>query len=231
MDQGILKFLSDPTPVLSISQIIWGLFLSFGLSFLFSRYYHKYSLGLSSSPNFPHALVLISITACFIMSVVGNSLARAFSLAGALSIVRFRNALKETEEIAAIFLSMSIGIACGAGFYLLSCISVFLIMGFWLLLKSDKLHLKSPIYALVELESPASFSLAEELKGMKLRGLRSVNLLESSQTAIPGKTFQVYRVQLDGNKPHLYQELVSSLSQNENSGFKRLIPESTISQN
>jgi uncharacterized membrane protein YhiD involved in acid resistance len=54
-----------------------------------------------------------------IMLIVGSNIARAFSLVWALSIVRFRNAMKETRDIGFIFLAMAIGMAMGTKFYLL----------------------------------------------------------------------------------------------------------------
>jgi uncharacterized membrane protein YhiD involved in acid resistance len=54
------------------------------------------------------------------MLVVGSNLARAFALVGALSVVRFRNAIKETRDVGFIFLVMGIGMACGTRFYTLA---------------------------------------------------------------------------------------------------------------
>jgi uncharacterized membrane protein YhiD involved in acid resistance len=55
-----------------------------------------------------------------IMLIIGSNVARAFALVGALSIIRFRNAMKETRDVGFIFLVMAIGMAVGTRFYLLS---------------------------------------------------------------------------------------------------------------
>ncbi|OVE77710.1 hypothetical protein BVX98_02030 [bacterium F11] len=225
MPDNILTLLSDPTPVLTVGQIIWGLVLAFILSYVFSHYYNKMNAGLSSSLNFPHALIMVSLTACFIMSVVGNSLARAFSLAGALSIVRFRNAIKETEEIAAIFLAMSIGIGCGSGFYVLSSLCTFIILGFWLLLKSNRLGLKPPLYVLVELEHGQDVDLIKEMERKGINSVLRATLLESSQGEGQKEPFRVYRLQLENRGLQGLDKITTALSQIEQLGFKRLIPE------
>lgn len=62
-----------------------------------------------------------------IMLIVGSNIARAFALVGALSVVRFRNAIKETRDVGFIFLIMAIGMACGTRFYVLACIATVLI--------------------------------------------------------------------------------------------------------
>lgn len=53
-----------------------------------------------------------------VMLIIGSNIARAFSLVGALSIIRFRNAVKDPRDVAYIFLAMGIGMACGTGFYM-----------------------------------------------------------------------------------------------------------------
>jgi uncharacterized membrane protein YhiD involved in acid resistance len=62
-----------------------------------------------------------------IMLVVGSNLARAFSLVGALSVVRFRNAVKETRDVGFIFLAMAVGMAVGARFYTLAAVAAVVI--------------------------------------------------------------------------------------------------------
>ena len=55
-----------------------------------------------------------------IMLIIGSNVARAFALVGALSIIRFRNAMKETRDVGFIFLVMAMGMAVGTRFYLLA---------------------------------------------------------------------------------------------------------------
>ena len=61
------------------------------------------------------------------MLIVGSDVARAFSMVGALSIIRFRNAVKETRDIGFIFLTMVIGMATGTRLYLLGIIATVII--------------------------------------------------------------------------------------------------------
>jgi uncharacterized membrane protein YhiD involved in acid resistance len=64
--------------------------------------------------------VLNGIVVALVMLVIGSDIARAFSLVGALSIIRFRNAVKETRDVGFIFFTMAIGMAVGTRFYLLA---------------------------------------------------------------------------------------------------------------
>lgn len=66
-----------------------------------------------------HTLVMCGMIIGAVMLIIGSNVARAFSLVGALSIIRFRNAVKDPRDVAFIFLAMAIGMACGTGFYLI----------------------------------------------------------------------------------------------------------------
>jgi len=63
------------------------------------------------------------ITTIVIM-VIGNNLARAFGLVGALSIIRFRTAVKDVQDIVFIFFSLAIGMAAGVGLYLIAIMGI-----------------------------------------------------------------------------------------------------------
>jgi hypothetical protein len=91
--------------------------LSFGLSYFIAVLYKATHKGLSYSQSFTQTLVVFSIVATAAMMVIGNSLARAFGLAGALSIIRFRTVIKEPKDIAYLFWVLVIGLACGTQGY------------------------------------------------------------------------------------------------------------------
>lgn len=94
--------------------------LSFLLSAFIGYIYQKTHHGASYTQSFVFTLVLNAMVVALIMMIVGSSIARAFSLVGALSIIRFRNAVKETRDVGFIFFSMAIGMAVGTQFYLLA---------------------------------------------------------------------------------------------------------------
>jgi hypothetical protein len=72
------------------------------------------------SQSFAQSLVMIGMVTAIVMLIIGSNVARAFSLVGALSVIRFRNALKETRDVGFMFLVMAIGMACGSRLYLLA---------------------------------------------------------------------------------------------------------------
>lgn len=67
------------------------------------------------SQAFCVALILLSPIVCMVILLIGNNVARAFSLAGAFALIRFRSAPGDPKDIAFVFLSVVMGLACGMG--------------------------------------------------------------------------------------------------------------------
>lgn len=64
--------------------------------------------------SFPGTLVLLAVLIAMVTQVIGDSVARAFSLVGALSIVRFRTVVRDTQDTAFVIFAVVVGMACGA---------------------------------------------------------------------------------------------------------------------
>ena len=97
-----------------------NLLIAFLLSYILSLVYVKYSNSLSNKKIFSNNFYLIALTTTLIITVVKSSLALSLGLVGALSIVRFRAAIKEPEEIAYLFLCIAIGLGLGANYTLVT---------------------------------------------------------------------------------------------------------------
>lgn len=86
-------------------------------------YRHTYR-GPGYSATFSNALVSLAMITTIVIMVIGNNLARAFGLVGALSIIRFRTAVKDVQDIVFIFFSLAIGMAAGVGLYLIAIMGI-----------------------------------------------------------------------------------------------------------
>ncbi len=102
------------------NDIIINLILSFFIGLLISFVYKKTHKGMSYSQSFMITNIFICLIVCMVIMIIGNSLARAFALVGALSIIRFRTVIKDTKDIAYIFWSLAAGMACGTSSYFLA---------------------------------------------------------------------------------------------------------------
>lgn len=98
--------------------------------FLMFTYKITYS-GAAYSRKFNVSLGMITIITTLIMSVIGNNIALSLGMVGALSIIRFRTAVKEVRDASFIFWGIAVGIGCGVSQYMLvgiGCITIFLFM-------------------------------------------------------------------------------------------------------
>ena len=112
----------DLTGEFSVLDIVIVMTLSFLLSVFIGWIYKITHRGTSYTQSFVFTLVLNGMVVAMVMMIVGSNIARAFSLVGALSIIRFRNAVKETRDVGFIFFTMAIGMAIGTKFYLLAIV-------------------------------------------------------------------------------------------------------------
>ena len=125
--QSIFENVDDLTATFSVGDIAISLSLAAVLTIVIAFVYRATHHGVSYSQSYVQTLVLLGILVSLIMLVVGSNIARAFTLVGALSIVRFRNAVKETRDVGFIFFAMAIGMATGTRFYLLAAIATVVI--------------------------------------------------------------------------------------------------------
>ncbi|MCX5645392.1 MAG: DUF4956 domain-containing protein [Phycisphaerae bacterium] len=102
----------------SAQTIILSLLLAFVLGQVLAWMYYLTHSGLSYSRSYVQSLILITVVISMVMTVIGNNIITAFGLMGALAIVRFRNVVKDTRDIAFIFCALVVGMACGSHRYL-----------------------------------------------------------------------------------------------------------------
>lgn len=108
-------FATPPGANISLSDFLLRLLVAWLAGHAIGWFYSGSHGVLSYSQNFVQALVLLSMVVCVIMGVVGDSLARAFGLAAALAIVRFRTPVKDARDTTFLFLAVATGMAAGAG--------------------------------------------------------------------------------------------------------------------
>jgi len=109
--QGIDLF--SPT----LPEILLGLLASLCCSFVISLVYRFTYRGPGYSTGYVTSLIVLSLITSLVIMVIGNNLARAFGLVGALSIIRFRTAVKDTIDIVYIFFGLAVGMAAGVGYF------------------------------------------------------------------------------------------------------------------
>jgi hypothetical protein len=121
--------LTNPAP-LSLSALAVNLLLSVVLSLALAWFYVRYGRSFSNRERFAQTLPLLSMTTVLIISVVKSSLALSLGLVGALSIVRFRTAIKEPEELVYLFMAISVGLGMGADQRLPTLLALLIVLTF-----------------------------------------------------------------------------------------------------
>lgn len=124
MFEQILHFFSKPllNENINLFYSFIGFILAAALSFGISLIYKRLNRGRENIHFMMQSLIVLSMTIAAAMMIVGNELARAFGLVGAVSVIRFRTAVQNYRDMAFVFIAIVIGMACGLGFYLLACI-------------------------------------------------------------------------------------------------------------
>ncbi len=121
--------LTAPAP-LSIGALVLNMAIGLLLSLLLSWYYEYYGQSLSNRHKFAQLLPVLALTTAIVISIVKSSLALSLGLVGALSIVRFRTAIKEPEELVFLFIAIAIGLGVGADQRWPTVVGVLIVLGY-----------------------------------------------------------------------------------------------------
>jgi uncharacterized membrane protein YhiD involved in acid resistance len=123
---------------------------------------------LSNRKAFARNFIVLAITTMFIISVVKSSLALSLGLVGALSIVRFRSAIKEPEELTYLFLTIAIGLGCGAGLTILTLIAfIGFVTVIWFTNRYQKSVESQNLYLTISSNQPAAIDLKTIVEVLK----------------------------------------------------------------
>lgn len=96
-----------------INYVIY-LLICAALLYILAAVYERYGQSISNRSQLAKVLMIVGLTTFIIISIVKSSLALSLGLVGALSIVRFRTAIKEPEELGFFFIAIAIGLGMGA---------------------------------------------------------------------------------------------------------------------
>ena len=113
-----LQFTSTPGASFSSTDAFLRLTTALGFGFVVSLIY-RWTRGRSADARFVSTLVLLTLLLSVTTIVIGDNIARAFSIVGALSIVRFRTVVEDTRDTAFVICAVALGLAVGAGYFVL----------------------------------------------------------------------------------------------------------------
>jgi len=138
----IPKSFGAPSP--AVLEILFAVLLSFGLSALVGRTYRSVCGPERYSQDYVHTLVILGTVVTLTIMVVSGNAAAAFGMFAAFSIIRFRRTVRQSRDIAFVFLAMGAGLAVGARQYVLAAVTVPAVCGLALLLSRADLFAAPP---------------------------------------------------------------------------------------
>jgi uncharacterized membrane protein YhiD involved in acid resistance len=138
----------------SSATLVLNILLAAVLSIGVAWYYERFGMALSNRAKFAYLLPVLSMTTALVISLIKSSLALSLGLVGALSIVRFRAAIKEPEELLYLFIAIAIGLGAGADQRVVAIVGAIMILGFLMLrtLLARKPQ-RSNLYLTIEVEN------------------------------------------------------------------------------
>ena len=116
------KFLEEFSAI-SMVDALTAIALAFALSLFIVFIYRATYAGVNYSRNFTGCLMMLSMVTALVIMVVSSNVVLSMGMVGALSIVRFRTAVKEPADTAFLFWAIAIGIICGAGYVTVSILA------------------------------------------------------------------------------------------------------------
>ena len=132
LDKTLENFFLNSNIEIDFGNFFIAISLSLILAYLVKLTYIKVGRALNDKDYFSDTFIPLAIITTLVITVIKFSLALSLGLVGALSIVRFRAAIKEPEELVYLFFIISIGLANGANQFLLSIIATIIILIFLL---------------------------------------------------------------------------------------------------
>ena len=121
MKEKLFNILEN-TGELTVQMIVLNIAMAAALGFIIYISYYFSHIGTIYSKKFNVSLIVMTVLTGTVMTVIGNNIALSLGMVGALSIVRFRTAIKDSRDTMYIFWAVIVGICCGVGDYIVAAI-------------------------------------------------------------------------------------------------------------
>ena len=125
---GFEQYLEQFTNTINLLDFVVALIVTTVLAFFIRLFYIRYGNAVSNRQRFADNFLPLALTTMLIITIVKSSIALSLGLVGALSIVRFRAAIKDPEELTYLFLIIGLGLAAGANHVIIPVTAIFSIL-------------------------------------------------------------------------------------------------------
>lgn len=133
MKEQLFDYLITNTGALTLEGVIFNFLMAVVLGIVIYTSYRFSQTGAVYSARFNISLVMLTLITAMVMNVIGNNIALSLGMVGALSIVRFRTAIKDPRDTAYIFWAIGVGICCGVSEFMIAGVGTAVIFLFLLI--------------------------------------------------------------------------------------------------
>jgi len=157
-------------------QIVFGILLAFGVGLFIFWVYRMTYRGVMYSSTFGMTLILMTLITTPVVMCIRDSIALSMGMVGALSIVRFRTAVKDPLDIAYLFWSMTMGILIGAGQFFMAALAVVVIAALIVVLTRLKFQQVNCYLLVIHYDPDAEGAIQQVLRGVRTQRIKSKTL-------------------------------------------------------
>ena len=187
-------FRTAESDLFTFSDIATSMVMSTLLTFVIAHVYRQTHRGTSYSQSFLATLFLMAVTTSVVMLIIGSNIARAFSLVGALSIIRFRTAVKDSRDTGYLFAAMVVGMGCGTQFYLASISLTAFVSGLMLVLYVSDYGIKTKLESIVRVTYTTANGSASGIESVLDSSYKDVRRINRMLDVGDGQETDVYVV-------------------------------------
>lgn len=152
---------------LTTGDIFLSLIIAFICSFIITIIYRKTYMGVSYTKSFVLSIFLLAMVTSLVIRTINSNLALSLGMVGALSIVRFRTAVKDPVDTIFMFWAITVGIMSGAGLYLITIIATLLLGIFYFICYSYNVREVKKYLLVIKAKKSYSDNILESIKNYK----------------------------------------------------------------
>lgn len=172
--------IAEFTGTISVDKILLSLLVAFIISVYIIYIYKKTYSGVIYSKSFSLCIILLTLVTSMIIRTISSNLALSLGMVGALSIVRFRTAIKEPTDTAFMFWGITAGIMAGAGLYLVAiiasaCIGLLYFIGYTMGFKTNRQFL-----FIIKYDVASNKQVLDKLKKLPKIKLKSKSIVKNT---------------------------------------------------
>lgn len=210
----ILEGTGVTTRMYSPEGVVLALLLAFVLGQTLAWVYYFTHGSLSYSRSFVQSLIVITVVIAMVMSTIQNSFVTAVGLMGALSVIRFRNMIKDTRDISFIFCSLVIGMATGSQMFAIAIIGTLFLSLIFFYLYITNFGAHKPHNGFLRFNVAGHIGSNHDVNSTLKRFCRSFSLI-SAQDHGEGHPFVEYAFQLMVRNSAKNDKMLSELEEIE----------------